>query len=152
MGVARWLWLLRVLVGPIALLGFFLPWAHGPGVLAANEFTGYTLVGVAGRFQQLDLGFIAGNALVAGRLAVLGFAIAALWQTLLAPWFAWHVAYAISGWYLVAMAVVALGIGIARAGLVPPPSGLALTGLAALLFLIAAAVNPSRHRSADAVT
>ena len=51
----------RLVVGPLALAGFLLPWAHGPGILAANEFTGFTLVGFAGRLQQLNLSLTLGR-------------------------------------------------------------------------------------------
>ena len=58
---------LRLCVGPLALVGFFLPWTHGSGVLAGNEFTGFRLVGFAGRLEQLDLGLAEGGLLRVAR-------------------------------------------------------------------------------------
>ena len=55
--------LLRFAAGPLALAGFFLPWASGPGPYTATEFTGFTLVGFAGRLQGLDLSIAAGATL-----------------------------------------------------------------------------------------
>lgn len=124
----------RMCVGPLALAGFFLPWAHGPGPLAATQFTGYQLVGYAGRLQALDLSLAAGGGLWLARLVVLGVAVAGVWQLVLAPAHRWHPLYAFSGWYLVAMAVVALGLGVARAGVVVPPWGLALLAAAGVVF------------------
>ena len=71
--------LLRLGVGPLAIAGFFLPWAHGPGPFAANEFTGFALVGFAGRLQALDLSVAQGGLLWAFRLGILGVAIAGTW-------------------------------------------------------------------------
>ncbi len=130
----RFAFILRLAVGPLALAGFFLPWAHGPGVLAANQFTGYRLVGVAGRFQELDLGLAAENAIVLLRFAVLGVAIAAIWQSILAPRWRWHLGYLLSGWYLVAFAIVATAVGLGRVGLSIPPLGLILVIVAAAFF------------------
>lgn len=124
-------------VGPLALAGFFLPWSHGPGVLAANEFTGFTLVGFAGRLQQLDLSLTVGGGLWLARLAILGVAIAGAWQTLLAPLHHWHPGYPASGWYLAGFAVIASLVGIFNSGVVVPPPGLALVMAAAGLFLVA---------------
>ncbi len=134
----------RLAVGPIALVAFFLPWAHGPGPLAATEFTGYRLVGYAGRLQALDFSVSQGAALWSLRLLILAVAVAATWQTLLAPRHRSNPVYPISGWYLVALAGVALGIGVARAGVVVPPPGLLLLGLAGALFT---AAELSRARS-----
>lgn len=132
----RRLWTVaRVAVGPLALAGFFLPWAQGPGVLAANQFTGFTLVGFAGRLQQLDLSLTVGGGLWLARLAILGVAIAGAWQTVLAPLHRWHPGYVISGWYLVAFGVVAGAIGVAKSGVVAPPPGLGMVLAAALLFV-----------------
>jgi hypothetical protein len=132
----RPLWWSRLAVGPLALCGFFLPWAHGPGVLAETEFSGFTLVGFAGRLQALDLTLAEGSMLWVVRLAILGVAIAGSWQLLLSPVHRRHPGYAVSGWYLVAIAVVCLGVGMARAGLGVPPSGLALIFLAAVVFIV----------------
>lgn len=134
----------RLAVGPLALAAFFLPWAHGPGPLAATEFTGYRLVGYAGRLQALDFSVSQGVALWSARLLILAVAVAATWQTLLAPRHRSNLVYPISGWYLVALAVAALGIGVLRAGVVVPPPGLMLLGLAAALF---AAAELTRTRS-----
>ncbi len=131
----------RLGVGPLALASFFLPWAHGPGPLAASEFTGYRLVGYAGRLQELDLSLGAGAALWAARLLVLAVVVAAAWQTMLAPWHRSHPAYPISGWYLVALGAVAIGIGISRVGVVIPPPGLLLLALAGGLFAAAEAAG-----------
>ncbi len=122
-------------VGPLALVGFFLPWAHGPGILAANEFTGFTLVGFAGRLQQLNLSLTLGTGLWAARLAILGVAVAGAWQTLLAPVHRWHFGYALSGWYLVVFAAAATVVGVGKSGIVVPPVGLALVITAGVIFL-----------------
>lgn len=130
----------RLGAGPLGLAGFFLPWAHGPGPFAANEFTGFSLVGFAGRLQALDLSGAEGGALWAVRIAVLGVAIAACWQTLLAPCHRLHPAYPVSGWYLVAAAVACGAIGFSRSGFVVPPPGLALLACSALLFIVSSLV------------
>ncbi len=135
-GWRRGLELTRLGVGPLALAAFFLPWAHGPGPLSATEFSGYRLVGYAGRLQALDLSIGEGAALWLARLLILAVAVAATWQTLLAPRHRSHPAYPLSGWYLVALAAIALGIGLARAGLVVPPPGLLLLAIAGGLFAV----------------
>ncbi|MCC7090100.1 MAG: hypothetical protein M9925_14445 [Chloroflexi bacterium] len=139
----------RLAVGPLALAAFFLPWAHGPGPLAATEFTGYRLVGYAGRLQALDFSVSQGAVLWSVRMVILAVAVAATWQTLLAPRHRSNPVYPISGWYLVALAGVALGIGVARAGVVVPPPGLLLLGLAGALFT---AAELTRARSSSGST
>ncbi len=139
----------RLAVGPLALAAFFLPWAHGPGPLAATEFTGYRLVGYAGRLQALDFSVSQGAVLWSVRMVILAVAVAATWQTLLAPRHRSNPVYPISGWYLVALAGVALGIGVARAGVVVPPPGLLLLGLAGALFT-AAELTRARSSSGSA--
>lgn len=134
----------RLAVGPLALAAFFLPWAHGPGPLAATEFTGYRLVGYAGRLQALDLSIAQGAGLWVIRILILAVAVAAAWQTMLAPRHRAHPVYPLSGWFLVALAGTALGIGVARSGVVVPPPGLLLLGLAGALF---AAAELTRARS-----
>ena len=130
--------------GPLALAGFFLPWASGPGALAGTEFSGFTMVGFAGRLQALDLSLTAGGTLLAIRLALLGVAVAAAWQTILAPAHRSHFGYGVSGWYL-SVAALALGaIGLARSGLVVPPPGLACLFVAAAIFVGAWAARPGR--------
>lgn len=131
----RFLVVARVSAGPLALAGFFLPWAQGPGVLAGEEFTGFTLLGFAGRLQHLDFTFFEGGLLLAARLAILGVVIAAAWQTLLAPAHHWHRGYEISGWYLAGFTTLAFALGGVRSGLTAPPSGLAALALASTLFL-----------------
>lgn len=126
---------LRLAAGPLALLGFFLPWASGPGALAGTQFTGFTLVGFAGRLQALDLSIAAGGTLLAVRLALLAIAVAATWQTLLAPAHRHHFGYRVSGWYLAGAAGVLVSVGVARSGLVVPPAGLACLLAAAVLFI-----------------
>lgn len=136
--LARWkrrAALLRLGVGPLAIAGFFLPWAHGPGPFAANEFTGFTLVGFAGRLQALDLSLAQGGMLWAIRLAILGVVVAGAWQLLLAPAHRMHFGYPLSGWYLVVAAGFCLAIGVMRSGFETPPVGLAFLGAAAALFL-----------------
>lgn len=132
----RWLSWLRVAAGPLALAGFFLPWAHGPGALAATEFTGFTLVGFAGRLQALELSILAGGVLWAARLVILGVAIAAAWQTLLAPAHRGHIAYPLSGWYLVSAAVLLSLTALFRSGFEVPPLGLALVVAGGVCFLV----------------
>ena len=131
----RWLGWLRLAAGPLALAGFFLPWAHGPGAFAATEFTGFTLVGFAGRLQALDLSVLQGGVLWAARLVILGVAIAGTWQTLLAPGHRTHFAYPVSGWYLAVAAGVLSFAGLARSGLELPPLGLALVVAGGVCFL-----------------
>ncbi len=130
-------WSARICVGPLALAAFFLPWAQGPGPLAATEFTGYKLVSYAGRLQALDLSPSASGVLWTIRLIILAVAVAAVWQTVLAPWARHHPVYRWSGWYLVLLAAVCAALGIARHGVVLPPVGLALLLIAAGLFLAA---------------
>jgi hypothetical protein len=127
--------LTRMAVGPLALAGFFLPWAHGPGVLAAESYSGFELVGFAGRLQALDLGFSASAALWTVRLFILGVAIAAAWHTVLAPLARWHFAYPLSGWYLGIAGGIAAAIGIWRAGIEQPPLGLGLWLAGGALFV-----------------
>jgi hypothetical protein len=117
------------------LAGFFLPWAHGPGAFAATEFTGFTLVGFAGRLQALELSLLQGGLLWAARLVILGVAIAATWQTLLAPLHRAHIAYPVSGWYLAIFAALLTFAGLARSGPELPPLGLALVVAGGLCFL-----------------
>jgi hypothetical protein len=125
----------RLAVGPLAFGGFFLPWAEGPGALAGRQFSGFALVGITGRLQALDLTLAQGGTLWLVRLAILGVAIAGLWQALLAPSHRWHLGYAVSGWYIVGAALVCFALGLARGGFSVPPSGLALVGVAAFAFL-----------------
>ena len=127
----------RLAVGPIALVAFFLPWAHGPGPLAATEFTGYRLVGYAGRLQALDLSLAQGAGLWVIRILILAVAVAAAWQTMLAPRHRAHPVYPLSGWFLVALSAACFAVGAARAGLVIPPLGLLLLGVAAVVFAAA---------------
>lgn len=82
-------------------------------------------------------------------MVILAVAVAATWQTLLAPRHRSNPVYPISGWYLVALAGVALGIGVARAGVVVPPPGLLLLGLAGALFT---AAELTRARSSSGST
>lgn len=150
MNVRRWLGWLRFAAGPLALAGFFLPWAHGPGPLAATEFTGFTLVGFAGRLQALDLSLAQGGTLWGIRLLILGVAVSAAWQTLLAPMHRWHFAYAPSGWYLVGAAAVLACVGLARSGVAVPPLGLALVLAGAGCFagaLLGRQPSPEAHAS-----
>lgn len=131
----------RLGVGPLAIAGFFLPWAHGPGPFAATQFTGFTLVGFAGRLQALDLSLAQGGLLWAVRLAILGVVISGVWQLLLAPLHREHFAYRLSGWYVVGAAAACLTAGLLRSGLTTPPTGLFCMLLAALCFFIARVVN-----------
>lgn len=128
--------LARIAVGPLALAGFFLPWAQGPSVLAAESYSGFELVGFAGRLQALDLGFSASAALWSVRLLILGVAIAAAWHTVLAPLARWHFAYPLSGWYLGIAGAIAAAIGIWRAGIESPPLGLGLWLAGGALFVV----------------
>jgi hypothetical protein len=140
--------LARIGVGPLVLAGFFLPWAHGPSVLAQESYSGFELVGFAGRLQALDLGFSASAALWSVRLLILGVAIAAAWHTVLAPAARWHFVYPLSGWYLGIAGGVAAGIGIWRAGIEQPPLGLGLWLAGGALFV--ACEVAARRRSPGA--
>ena len=138
----------RVAVGPLALAGFFLPWAHGPGVFAANEFTGFTLLGFAGRLQALDFSLLGGSLLWLARLAILSVIIAGAWQTLLAPTHHWHRGYDVSGWYLGLFTLTAVVLATAKSGIAVPPSGLALLILASLLFIAGSRATHRRRAQA----
>lgn len=133
----------RLGVGPLAIAGFFLPWAHGTGPFSANEFSGFGLVGLAGRLQALDLSVAQGGMLWVVRLAILGVAIAGAWQLLLAPLHRWHRAYDLSGWYVVAAAAATTTVGAARAGWTLPPPGLLCIIFAAACFVLARAWAPA---------
>ncbi len=124
----------RMLVGPLTLVAFFLPWTHGPGVLSQETYSGFELVGFAGRLEGLDVAPSA-SVLWSARLLILGVAIAAAWHTLLAPLARWHFAYPVSGWYIVVSAVIAAVIGLNRVGVRWPPTGLAIWLIAAALFV-----------------
>jgi hypothetical protein len=134
---------LRLVAGPLALAGFFLPWTDGPGLLVSATFTGFSLLRFTGDLQGLDLSFAAGGGLWLARLALVGVPVAAAWQLVLAPGFQWHPGYRISGWYLAAFTTLALGIGLWRVGLTMPRPGLALLAAGALCFL-AAQIKESR--------
>ena len=121
---------LRLAVGPLAMLAFFLPWAHGPGILAGEAYSGFDLVGFAGRLQALDLTFAQGATLWLTRLVILALPVAGAWQTVLAPLHRGHPAYAASGWYIAGFAVLLVGLGLLRSGVVVPPTGLALMAAA----------------------
>ncbi len=133
-GEHRAISLARMCAGPLALAGFFLPWAQGPGPLAATSFSGFGLVGFAGRLQALDLAPAESWSLLLARLLVLGVAVAAAWQCALAPAHRWHPVYALSGWYVAVFAALAAAIGAAREGLAVPQPGLALVIAGGALF------------------
>jgi hypothetical protein len=126
--------ILQMVVGPLTLLAFFLPWTHGVGPLASTQFTGFRLVGFAGRLQALDLTPAQGGLLLLVRVAILGVALSGAWMTLLGPRYPYHLAYRLSGWYAAAFAAAALVLGAAKAGPTTPPVGLALLAASAALF------------------
>jgi hypothetical protein len=128
----------------MALTGFFLPWTHGVGPLAANEFTGFRLAGYAGRLQALDLTLAQGGALWLVRLLIVGVAVAGAWQLLLAPRHHCHRVYIASGWYLAGFAGAALALGLLNAGITLPPTGLALVVGAGALFAVARGFSRER--------
>jgi hypothetical protein len=138
---------LRLGAGPLALVGFFLPWTTGPGPLATTDFTGFTLVGFAGRLQALDLSFTAGATLWTVRFLILCVAVTGAWQTVLAPAHRSHFGYPLSGWYLVGSATVLLGIGIMRSGLTVPPIGFAMVVAAGVCFLVPRLLSPEHGRT-----
>ena len=137
----------RLLVGPLTLVGFFLPWTDGPSLLSQETYSGFELVGFAGRLQALDLAPSASIVLWSARLLILGVAIAAAWHTVLAPTARWHLAYPLSGWYVVAGAAITAGIGLRRVGVQWPPTGMGLWLLAAAVFVALEARGLARRRS-----
>ena len=78
----------------------------------------------------------AGGALWLVRLLILGVAVAATWLTLLAPAHPWHVAYSVSGWYLLVLAGTAVALWLLRFGLGVPSIGLVLWLIGAGLFAV----------------
>ena len=143
-GATLLLMLARVSAGPLVLVGFFLPWADGPGALAATEFTGYRLVGFAGNLRVLELPLVAGGAIALVRGLLVGLVVAAVWHTALAPRHPHYTVYRATGWYLVALAVAAALLGIARAGLEVPRPGLGLFVLGAALFALSEGARLAR--------
>ena len=135
-GWVRLLGWLRLVAGPLAVVGFFLPWADGPGALAGTSFSGFALVGFAGRLQALDLSLLAGGTLWVARFAILGVAIAGAWLTVLAPRHHQHLAYPLSGWYVVGAGAVLVTLGVARSGLVIPPLGFVLVSVSGVCYLV----------------
>lgn len=125
----------RLLAGPLALAAFFLPWGAGPGLFAANDFSGFALVAFTGRLQTLDLPIAGEGILLAVRLLVLGVAIAATWRMLLSVLAPAHRLHGWSGGYIVAATAVALAARIAISGADAPPVGLALLLASAALVL-----------------
>ncbi len=136
----------RVTTGPLALAAFFLPWLRGSRLLAGYSFSGFDLVGFAGRVEQLDLGPFAGGSLWLLRAILLGVAVAAAWQTLLAPLAPRHPVCRLSGWYLALLAITLLAVEAARGDLEPVASGLVLWLAAAALFLAGEAAGMLRRR------
>jgi hypothetical protein len=128
--------MVRAVAGPLVLAGFFLPWTHGPAPLAHIAFSGYDLVGTAGRLQELNLTPLQGGAVWVVRLAIVAVAVAAVWHSLLAVGLHGHILYVVSGWYLTLGAATALVVGIARSGPVIPPVGLALWAAGGLCFVV----------------
>lgn len=143
-------WIIALAAGPLAIGGFFLPWAHGSGVLTDAEFTGYSLMRFTGDVQGLQLSLFEGAAVGATRLAILLVPIAGAWQVLLAWRWRWHLGFAISGWYLVGFGGVAAIIGLVR-GPAWPPVGLAMVFAAAVAFVVGVRSSPPGRRAADAV-
>ena len=145
-GTSMLLTLARVTAGPLALAGFFLPWADGPGALAATEFTGYRLVGFAGNLRVLELPLVTGGAIALVRGLLVGLVVAAVWHTALAPRHPHYAVYRATGWYLVVLAAAASLLGIARAGLEVPRPGLGLLVLGAALFALSEGARLARGR------
>jgi hypothetical protein len=127
---------LRCSVGPLALAGFLLPWGHGDGTLAAVEFTGFSLVRFTGHVQAAGIDGTTTGAAFAGRILTMAVAVAAAWQTVLAPWARWHFAYRWSGWYLVFAAAALAVTGLVRSGFVMPPPGLACVVAGGAAYLL----------------
>jgi hypothetical protein len=126
----------RMTVGPLALVAFFLSWGTGSGPLAAVDFSGYRLVAFTGSLDVLADGAAPAVLLLLLRLSILGVAVAAVWQTLLAPIFRWHPMYAISGWYLAAAGIVLVTLTLSRGDVTSPPAGAVLLAVAAGLFVL----------------
>jgi len=132
---------LRLAAGPAALVGFFLPWAEGPGALASVDFSGYSLVGFTGHLWALDLGPGGTAALLAVRLAVLSVGVAALLHAVAAAGLRWHPAYRVTGWWLVMAAPGALLLSTALSGELAPRAGTALLAGGAVSFVTGEAAS-----------
>ena len=140
--------LLGMVAGPAVLAGYFLPWIRGSGVLAGQSFSGLDLVRL-GDVLPLLVEVPGGNpAVLVLRVAAVGVVVAAVWLTLLAPAHRWHVAYAASGWYLVATLLLLLWVHIDRQQAAWPPSG-AMAWLAGVACFVASEVlgRVPRHRA-----
>ncbi len=135
-------YLARVAAGPLALVGFFLHWTNGAGVLSGESYSGYDLVRLAGLLQRLDLPADKAATLYVVRGLLIVLPIAAAWLTLLAPAQRQHWAYATASGYVVIAAAVVAGVGFGLTGALVPAPGVALL-LAAAVALLAPHV---RHR------
>ncbi len=150
----NWRLTARMAVGPLALLGFFLPWGTGPGPFASVYFTGYRLVAFTGSLNVLVDGIIPTTMLLIVRLSILAVAVAAVWNGVLAAAFRWHPMYKASGWYLTATGLGLAAVAAAAGQGTHPATGTAALAAAAVLFLLAE-LTPVTHpasRHGDAVS
>ena len=123
----------RIAVGPLALAAFFLPWWAGQGLLAGRTFSAHELLTLTGNIPAADAPGAETAAAWAIRIGLFAFAVAASWQTVLAPVVANHRAYRWSGWALVALALT-LAVGLQEPGAHIPPAGMLLACASGALF------------------
>lgn len=124
------------------LAGFFLPWVHGPGLLDDRSFSGFRLVSFTGQLEDAGLAPLPELAWLGVRALLVFVAIAAAWQTLLAPRFRWHAAYRLSGWFLVVSGVGAVTFCASQWGLGAPLAGLVLVLTGCALFALCELLDP----------
>jgi hypothetical protein len=144
--MARFLSALPLLAGPLALVGFFLPWFEGTGLLAGERYNGYNALQFGAWLQDAGLSGTQELVLHVGRAFAVGIVVASIWLAITAPRMRDHAFYAISGWYLVAAAIALVVAGFAWQGGIVPQPGLATILAAALCWLA-----PGFHAAADRI-
>ncbi|MFQ5381570.1 MAG: hypothetical protein ACE5EF_08105 [Dehalococcoidia bacterium] len=117
----------RLLAGPLALAGFFGDWVDGSGVLAGHSFSGFELVAFTGSLQNLELTAIEHAALAGVRLAILGVAVVAVWQVVLAIRPSPSVNRA-TNLYLIVAAIGVVAAAVYQGGPLLPPGAISLLG------------------------
>jgi hypothetical protein len=131
----RWAARFALLSGPLTVLGFFLPWFEGHGLLSGESYSGYELLQLGAWLQDAGLGTATNVGLLVARVVAVGLVIAGLWLTLLAPRGRGHILYVVAGWYVVGAAAVLMVATFAWNGHPVPSVGVAAVTAAAGVWI-----------------